>query len=156
MAGSLAIAMGGSLLTAPLRAVRWGQSVCTGPMPVSFFTFIAILFTSGLDVGLIMFPLVDFELYATEVEYGFANPLAPNGNSSLGRGYSRVLEINPVTLEMVWSYRMSGQEAFRFYSAYISAAQLLEDGNTMITLGAYVRLVELTTDGDSVGEYVRP
>jgi len=72
----LTIAMAVSLLTALLLAVRWGKSVCTGPMPVSFFTFIAILFTSGLDVGLIMFPLVDFELYATEVEYGFANPLA--------------------------------------------------------------------------------
>ncbi len=76
MAEILTIAMAVSLLTALLLAVRWGNSVCTGPMPVSFFTFIAILFTSGLDVGLIMFPLVDFEVYATEVEYGFANPLA--------------------------------------------------------------------------------
>lgn len=45
-------------------------------MPVTFFTFIAILFTSGLDVGLIMFPLVDFELYASDPDYAFANPLA--------------------------------------------------------------------------------
>jgi len=45
-------------------------------MPVSFFTFIAILFTSGLDVGLIMFPLVDFQVYASEQAYDFANPLA--------------------------------------------------------------------------------
>ncbi|MDX1500432.1 MAG: hypothetical protein R3176_11070, partial [Woeseiaceae bacterium] len=44
--------------------------------PVSFFTFVAILFTSGLDVGLIMFPLVDFGVYATEQDYAFANPLA--------------------------------------------------------------------------------
>jgi choline-glycine betaine transporter len=65
-----------TMLTALLLVTRWGNVTCTGPMPVSFFTFIAILFTSGLDVGLIMFPLVDFELYAREVEYGFANPLA--------------------------------------------------------------------------------
>ncbi len=45
-------------------------------MPVSLFTFIAILFTSGLDVGLIMFPLVDFQVYASEQAYAFANPLA--------------------------------------------------------------------------------
>lgn len=76
MAEILTIAMAVSLLTALLLAVRWGKSVCTGPMPVTFFTFMAILFTSGLDVGLIMFPLVDFEVYASEVEYGFANPLA--------------------------------------------------------------------------------
>jgi len=56
--------------------IGWGKTRCTGPMPVSLFTFIAILFTSGLDVGLIMFPLVDFELYASEPEYAFANPVA--------------------------------------------------------------------------------
>jgi len=72
----LTIAMAVILLTAVLLVARWGNVVCTGPMPVSFFTFIAILFTSGLDVGLIMFPLVDFELYASEPEYAFANPLA--------------------------------------------------------------------------------
>jgi len=72
----LTIAMAVTLLTAVLLVVRWGDVVCTGPMPVSFFTFIAILFTSGLDVGLIMFPLVDFQLYASEPEYAFANPLA--------------------------------------------------------------------------------
>ena len=76
MAEILTIAMAVTLLTTLVLAVRWGKLRCTGPMPVSFFTFIAILFTSGLDVGLIMFPLVDFEVYATESEYGFANPLA--------------------------------------------------------------------------------
>ena len=65
-----------TLITALVLAVRFGNMRCTGAIPVSFFTFIAILFTSGLDVGLIMFPLVDFELYAAESEYGFANPLA--------------------------------------------------------------------------------
>jgi len=65
-----------TLLTAAVLLVRWRNTICTGPMPMSFFTFIAILFTSGLDVGLIMFPLVDFELYATEPVYAFANPLA--------------------------------------------------------------------------------
>lgn len=47
--------------------------------PVRTFTFIAILFTSGLDVGLIMFPLTEFGGYGNvgeNPEYGFANPLA--------------------------------------------------------------------------------
>lgn len=65
-----------ALLTVVAIVVRYGNLRCSGPLPVSFFTFIAILFTSGLDVGLIMFPLVDFELYANEPVYGFANPLA--------------------------------------------------------------------------------
>jgi choline-glycine betaine transporter len=58
---------------------RWGNLECIGVTPVRKFTFIAILFTSGLDVGLIMFPLTEFAGYAdlaTSPEYGFSNPLA--------------------------------------------------------------------------------
>jgi glycine betaine transporter len=72
----LTIAMAVTLLTAVVLFIGWRNEVCTGPMPVTFFTFIAILFTSGLDVGLIMFPLVDFELYASDPDYAFSNPLA--------------------------------------------------------------------------------
>ncbi|MFC6670951.1 BCCT family transporter [Marinobacterium aestuariivivens] len=36
----------------------------------------AILFTSGLDVGLVMFPLGEFPVYADEAAYAFTNPLA--------------------------------------------------------------------------------
>ena len=58
---------------------RWGNVRCVGVTPVKTFTFIAILFTSGLDVGLIMFPLTEFAGYgdlATSPEYSFTNPLA--------------------------------------------------------------------------------
>ena len=58
---------------------KWGNIRCIGVTPVSTFTFIAILFTSGLDVGLIMFPLTEFAGYAdtaTSPEYAFTNPLA--------------------------------------------------------------------------------
>ncbi|SFC57892.1 choline transporter [Pseudoalteromonas denitrificans] len=58
---------------------RWGNIRCVGVTPVKTFTFIAILFTSGLDVGLIMFPLTEFAGYAdlaTSPEYAFTNPLS--------------------------------------------------------------------------------
>jgi len=58
---------------------RWGNMRCIGVTPVRNFTFIAILFTSGLDVGLIMFPLTEFAGYAdltASPEYSFSNPLA--------------------------------------------------------------------------------
>jgi len=58
---------------------RWGNIRCVGVTPVKTFTFIAILFTSGLDVGLIMFPLTEFAGYAdlaASPEYAFTNPLA--------------------------------------------------------------------------------
>ncbi len=72
----LVIAIAVTLLTSLLIAVRWGSTVCQGPMPSSLFAFSAILFTSGLDVGLIMFPLTEFPVYAEEAAYQFANPLA--------------------------------------------------------------------------------
>lgn len=60
--------------------IKWWDMRLTGPTPVNLLVFIAILFTSGLDVGLIMFPLAfDFPLYAdtaTEPAYAFTNPLA--------------------------------------------------------------------------------
>ncbi|GGX50493.1 choline transporter [Tateyamaria omphalii] len=60
--------------------IKYWNVRLTGPQPVSLFVFVAILFTSGLDVGLIMFPIAfDFPLYAdtaTEPAYAFTNPLA--------------------------------------------------------------------------------
>jgi len=60
--------------------LKWWNLTLTGTNPQPLYIFIAILFTSGLDVGLIMFPLAfDFPLYAdtaTNPEYAFTNPLA--------------------------------------------------------------------------------
>lgn len=72
----LSIAIIITMLTSLVIATRWRNLRCEGPLPATLFTFIAILFTSGLDVGLIMFPLVDFGVYATDPSYSFASPLA--------------------------------------------------------------------------------
>ncbi len=61
-------------------AIKWWNLSLVGKDPVPLWVFCAILFTSGLDVGLIMFPLAwDFPLYA-DIEatpaYAFTNPLA--------------------------------------------------------------------------------
>ncbi len=72
----LSMAIVVTMMTSLLLVTRWRNVRCEGPLPVSLFTFIAILFTSGLDVGLIMFPLVDFPIYESETVYAFANPLA--------------------------------------------------------------------------------
>ena len=60
--------------------IKWWDLPLTGTSPQPLFVFIAILFTSGLDVGLIMFPLaIDYPLYAdlaAEPAYAFTNPLA--------------------------------------------------------------------------------
>ncbi|WIY26682.1 BCCT family transporter [Parasedimentitalea psychrophila] len=59
--------------------IKWWNLRVVGVTPVPLFTFIAILFTSGLDVGLIMFPLGEFPTYADSAnaaDYGFTNPLS--------------------------------------------------------------------------------
>ena len=88
--------------------------------------------------------------------YGFANPADPDGTRSSRRHYSRVLEIDPITYEKLWEYRAGGNQGFRFFSHYISSAQRLPNGNTMITEGADGRIFEVTSDGDIVWEYVSP
>lgn len=72
----LSVATTITLLTSLVVFFKWGKVECRGTIPTSLLTFCAILFTSGLDVGLIMFPLVEFPVYAEEAQYSFANPLA--------------------------------------------------------------------------------
>ena len=84
--------------------------------------------------------------------YGFANPLAPDGVNAFARPSSRVLEIDPVTLELVWSYQAPG----RFFASNISGMQRLPNGNTLITEGTFGRVFEVTTDGTIVWEYLNP
>jgi hypothetical protein len=83
--------------------------------------------------------------------YGAPTPVAPDGSGIHGRAGSRVLEINPVTLELIWSYNGP-----RFFSTNISGAQRLPNGNTLITEGASGRLLEVSTDRRIVWEYIYP
>ena len=72
----LSIAIALTTLTSLLLVLRYGNTRIEGSAPMPLVTFLAVLFTSGLDVGLLMFPMVDFEIFASEPEYAFANPLA--------------------------------------------------------------------------------
>ena len=53
------------LMVSLLLVLRWCNAILYGEMPTRFFAFFAILFTSVLDVGLIIFPLGEFPVYAT-------------------------------------------------------------------------------------------
>ena len=88
--------------------------------------------------------------------FGFANPARPNGTNAMTRDSSRVLEINPITLEVVWEYTLEGTERYQFYSAYVSNAQRLPNGNTLVNEGMDGRIFELTSEDEIVWEYVNP
>jgi len=94
--------------------------------------------------------------------YGLPNPSSPYGLKNALRDYSRVLEINPVTLEIEWQYTpteagyLAPLDSYRFYSPYISSAQRLPNGNTLITEGADGRIFEVTRGHELVWEYISP
>lgn len=68
--------------------------------------------------------------------------------------YSRVLEVHPRTGRTAWEYRDLPLQAF--FSPYISGAQRLPNGNTLICEGCNGRLFEVTPDRRVVWEYISP
>ena len=81
--------------------------------------------------------------------YGAPSPIASNGQGIYARATSRVLEIDPVTLKLVWSYT-----SLNFFSMNISSAQRLPNGNTLITEGFPGRIFEVTEKSEIVWEYM--
>jgi Arylsulfotransferase (ASST) len=71
---------------------------------------------------------------------------------------SRILEIDPVKKEIVWEYTGadSGRPVWSFFSSFVSSAQRLPNGNTLIDEGMDGRFFQITRDGDIVWEYVVP
>ncbi len=91
--------------------------------------------------------------------YGAPNPTSPFGMNNARREYSRVIELDPVNMEIVWEYNANNagsRDLSKFFSDYVSSAQRLPNGNTLITEGAFGRLFEVTKDYETVWEYISP
>lgn len=103
-----------------------------------------------------------WKLGAPPLSAQHAPALLPNGNILIFDNgphrldqvftFSRAIEVNPATNEIVWKY----QEPipWNFYSPHISNAQRLPNGNTLINEGAFGRFFEVTSEGEVVWEYV--
>jgi hypothetical protein len=65
-----------------------------------------------------------------------------------------VIELDPTTGETVWQYR--APQSWTFFSAIISGAQRLPNGNTLICEGVTGRIFEVTRACELVWEYVNP
>ena len=68
--------------------------------------------------------------------------------------FSRVIEVDPATKQIVWSYAEA--RPIDFFSPYISNAQRLPNGNTLICEGSFGRIFEVTVEGEVVWEYINP
>jgi len=85
--------------------------------------------------------------------------MLPNGHilifdNGTRRGWSRIIELDPLTGEIVWEYVGMPKESF--FSAYISGAKRLPNGNTLICEGGRGRLFEVTPDKETVWEFKSP
>lgn len=94
--------------------------------------------------------------------YGLPTPTSSYGLKNADRGYSRILEFDPISLKIVWEHSANNlgykmpMESYRFYSPYVSSAQRLLNGNTLITEGSGGRLIEVTKEHQIVWEYISP
>lgn len=86
------------------------------------------------------------------------------GLQTSSRFYSRIIEFDPITLDIVWEYEHknglpsfpSPGELHRFYSWITCSAQRLPNGNTLTTEGDDGRIFEVTPDNEIVWEYITP
>lgn len=112
---------------------------------------------------------VDWSLGAPPLSGQHAPVALPNGRILLfdngpfrvdtgAQPFSRALEIDPATKQIVWTYQDGINPGSRhfFFSSRVSNAQRLPNGNTLINEGLYGRFFEVTPDGDVVWEYVNP
>jgi len=83
----------------------------------------------------------------------YDNGFHPRG---LGLNYSRVIELDPRSNKMVWSYEgpESGALKMLFYSSMYSNARRLPNGNTLICEGMTGRIFEITMAQELVWEFV--
>jgi hypothetical protein len=69
-----------------------------------------------------------------------------------GPGHSRVVEVDPASDEIAWTYQ--APILLAFISFMVSGAERLSNGDTLITEGATGRIFEVTSEGETVWEYV--
>jgi hypothetical protein len=75
-------------------------------------------------------------------------------DNGLGRGWSRALEVDPLTGEIVWEYKAPNPE--EFYTRSRGGNQRLANGNTLLTNSNNGQAIEVTRDGEIVWEYSNP
>ena len=74
------------------------------------------------------------------------------------RPYTRLVELDPESGKIVWTYRDHHRSFYhqRFFSMSWGTAQRLPNGNTFSLDANLGRLFEVTPDGEIVWEYVNP
>lgn len=75
-------------------------------------------------------------------------------DNGASRGWSRIVEVDPVAREVVWEYRADPPEAF--FSEKMGGVEELPNGNVLVTESARGHAFEVTSDGRVVWEFWNP
>ena len=75
-------------------------------------------------------------------------------DNGLSRSWSRAIELDPLSGEIVWTYEAEPRESF--YTVGRGSAQRLPNGNTLLAESDKGRAIEVTRDGDIVWEFNCP
>jgi hypothetical protein len=70
------------------------------------------------------------------------------------RGFSRVIEVNPLSRKIEWEFKAHPPE--KFYSVTRGASQRLPNGNTLITESNKGHVFEVTKNGEIVWDFYSP
>jgi hypothetical protein len=82
----------------------------------------------------------------------FDNGLFTTNREHTGQTY--IIELNPVTREIEWTYATEGYSNMKFFSKTMGSQRRLPNGNTFIAEDNTGRLFQVEPDGDIVWEYV--
>ena len=101
--------------------------------------------------------------YVPEAQAGYGTGPGADAAGGMGAGMGAAMGMGmgggmsgggTVSNQVVWSFSSTLPNAF--YSSYISSAQRLPNGNTLIDSGAHGHFFEITPEGEVVWEYINP
>lgn len=75
-------------------------------------------------------------------------------DNGLGRDWSRVIELDPVTKKIIWEYK--AEKPTDFYTKSRGSSQRLSNGNTLIAESERGHAFEVTPEGEIVWDYYSP
>lgn len=115
----------------------------------------SMIFILDQDTLKVVWKCIDKDV-KDRIEGQHAARMLPTGNilifdNGRYRGYSRVIEIDPLTYDITWKYRADG-----FFTLSQGYAQRLDNGNTLITESERGRVFEVTPSQKIVWEYYHP
>ncbi len=143
-----------------IKLVKWPHAESSGRQALICFRDIDLMAVVDLDDERVLWE------WGTDELVGPHDPwLLPSGNvlvfdngsrhfTSKVRRHSRVVEVDPRTGKIVWTYEADPKE--ELFASTRSGSQPLPNGNVLITDSTKARVLEVTRAGETVWEYLHP